>query len=147
MSSLAKVTQEPAANQFIMLGCFILVRCNLGRIFIKKARIILLSVIGICLALSYHHWNSQVLKFSPAVQDSRALVQSLWGPSKWSSQSWQIGLHWDTSWPYPLKQLKSLYHQLCHISGLQILVMMDLGFHCLQLGEKETSPHHCYSYQ
>lgn len=39
MSSLAKVTQEPAANQFIMLGCFILVRCNLGIIFIKKARI------------------------------------------------------------------------------------------------------------
>lgn len=38
MSSLAKVTQEPAANQFIMLGCFILVRCNLGRIFIKKSK-------------------------------------------------------------------------------------------------------------
>ena len=74
MSSLAKVTKEPAANQFIMLGCFTLVICNLGRIFIKKTRIILPSVIGICLALSYHHWNYQVLKFSLAVKDCRALI-------------------------------------------------------------------------
>ena len=147
MSSLAKVTQEPAANQCIMLGCFILVICNLGRIFIKNARIILPNAIGICLALSYHHWNYQLLKFSLAVQDCRALIQSLWEPSKWSSQSWLIDLHCDTSWPYPLLELQSLYHQLCHISSLQILVMMDLRFHCLQLGEKGMSPHHCYNYE
>lgn len=93
--SLTKATHELATNQFIILRHFILAACRLGRIFFK-AWILSLTVIGICLALSFHHWNYKDLKVSPTLEDIVALIQSPWELLKGSSWNCSFGLHCDT---------------------------------------------------
>lgn len=124
--SLTKATHEPARNQFIILRHFILATCHLGRIFFK-AWILSLRVIGICLALSYHRWNYQDLKVSPALEDVVALIQSPWELLKGSSWNCSFGLHCDTPWSCPSMQLRGLEQELSLVFSLQILLMLDSG--------------------